>query len=123
MDRRNLRLAGAVAVVFLLFHGTATWLGSDRGQAGLWVGLIVVVATGAAERLIDRTPWRAIPAALGLGSPSVRGIVIAVALSAVLLAVMPVFALAMVAAATIPFLVFLVPRQLQSFQGDSRASL
>lgn len=92
MDRQDLRLFGAVAAVYLLFHGTATRLESDRGQAGLWVGLIVVLATAVAERTLYRTPVRSIPKALGLGRPSGRGILVALLLSAILLAVIPVFA-------------------------------
>lgn len=94
MDRRSLLLTGAVAAVFLLFHGTASWLGSDRGQAGLWVGLIVGLATAAAQRLLYRTPLQDISAALGLGRPTAFGIVTALLVSMALLAAVPVFAVA-----------------------------
>ena len=39
------RLVLGLFLVFGLFHGSATILGSDRGQKGILVGTLVVVAT------------------------------------------------------------------------------
>jgi membrane protease YdiL (CAAX protease family) len=50
-----MRLLIGAALVFALFQWVATALGSDRGQAGLLVGAIVVSATLAAECLLFGT--------------------------------------------------------------------
>jgi len=40
-----LRLLLGLVLVFCLFHGTASTLASDRGQAGLFIGALVVTST------------------------------------------------------------------------------
>ena len=52
------RLLAGLAAVFALFHWSALALGSDRGQAGLVVGLLVVTATLAVERAFFGQHWR-----------------------------------------------------------------
>lgn len=78
--------------LFGLFHATALALQSDRGQRGVLVAAIVVGALVVAERLISRSSLRQCVADLGLGAPSGRGMVLAVALGGGLLAVVPLYA-------------------------------
>ncbi|MBS1794435.1 MAG: CPBP family intramembrane metalloprotease [Acidobacteria bacterium] len=85
--------AGFTAV-FLLFHLSAGWLGSDRGQFGVPIGLIVVVATVSAERLLFGLSWKAAAAAIGLGRPAGRGVLAAAVVSLLLLFAIPFFAAA-----------------------------
>lgn len=86
------RLVVSVFVLFALFHGLALALGSDRGQAGLLVGLAVVAATLLADRLLFRASFAASARAVGLGAPAPRGLAAAGALSFLLLLVIPLFA-------------------------------
>jgi len=79
----------AVAL-FGLFHGTATILGSDRGQYGVVVALVVVSALLACERMISGRPLSDCAARLGLGAPRPRGLVLAAGLAALLLAFVPI---------------------------------
>jgi membrane protease YdiL (CAAX protease family) len=85
-------LLSGLAAVYLLFHWSATALRSDRGQAGLLVGALVVLATLAVERLLFATPIAAAVRGLGLGVPRARGLGAAVVVGAALLAVIPAFA-------------------------------
>lgn len=89
--RAWLRLAGSVAGIFALFQWLGSALGSDRGQAGVLIGIAIVAATLAAERTLFRAPG--VPAAvrLGLGRPRGRGIAAAAAVAAAILLVFPVF--------------------------------
>ena len=64
-------------LVFGLFHGSATILGSDRGQRGILIGTLVVAATAAAEWFLLRRQRGAAVRQLGLGRPRAKGIVVA----------------------------------------------
>ena len=86
------KLIGGVLVVFAVFHGAATLLGSDRGQAGLPVCLLVVAATLGFERLFFQRSLATSAQALGLSYPTVRGLLTAAVLCALLLLVFPLFA-------------------------------
>jgi membrane protease YdiL (CAAX protease family) len=79
------RLALGLFLVFGLFHGSATILGSDRGQWGILIGLLIVAATAAADRFLLRRPFRA--RQLGLGRPRTKGIAVAFGIAVVLLLV------------------------------------
>ena len=85
------RLLLGVALVYALFHGLATALGSDRGQWGLLVGALVVAALFAVERTLFGVRSRAVAAALGLGRPQARGLLTAAAVCLALLLVFPVY--------------------------------
>jgi len=87
----HLRLLVGLAAVFALFQWSATALGSDRGQAGLAVCALVVTALLVVERALFGESWRGAFRALGFGTPATRGLVAAVALSAALLLVFPVY--------------------------------
>jgi membrane protease YdiL (CAAX protease family) len=84
-------LVGLIAV-FRLFQWTAAALGSDRGQAGLVVGGLVVAALIAVERLLFGERVRDAPWALGLGRPRAKGLVAAAGVTAMLVVFVPVFA-------------------------------
>ena len=84
-------LLGFLAV-FALFHWSATALGSDRGQAGLDVGGLVVAATLAIERLWFAPTLASAARVLGLGAPRRTGLAVAVAIGVLLLLVVPLYA-------------------------------
>ena len=71
---------------------TAQFLGSDRGQAGIVIGLLVVAATVVVEVVIFRQPPGPAARSLGLGRPRADGLIVAVAVCVGLLLVVPVFA-------------------------------
>lgn len=77
------------AALFGLFHGTATALGSDRGQHGVLVAVVVVSALLAAERWLSGRPVSECAARLGLGMPRVHGFVVATVLAGLLVALVP----------------------------------
>lgn len=81
------RVILGVVVVFALFHGSALALDSDRGQAGLTIGALVVLATIAAERILFRQTVQGSVSLVGLGRPTVRGLLAAAATCTVLLLV------------------------------------
>jgi membrane protease YdiL (CAAX protease family) len=82
------RLIAGLAFLFALFHVTAAWLDSTRGQWGLPIALVVVAATLVVERwLLAGAPP---VAARGLGVPAPRGILAALFASALLLAIVPI---------------------------------
>jgi membrane protease YdiL (CAAX protease family) len=83
------RLLLGLALVFALFHGVATVTGSDRGQAGLLVGALVVAATLAAERILFGEPLAKAARDVGLGRPRARGLVVASGVCALLMLVFP----------------------------------
>jgi hypothetical protein len=79
------RLVLGLFLVFGLFQGSATILGSDRGQRGILIGLLIVAATAAADRFL--LPRRRGARQLGLGRPRTKGIVVALGIAVVLLIV------------------------------------
>ena len=86
------RLVAGVAVVFALFHWTAQALGSDRGQAGILIGLLVVTATLVVEAVLFGQRPVSAARSLGLGLPRAGGLAAAVAVCVALLLVVPIFA-------------------------------
>jgi membrane protease YdiL (CAAX protease family) len=91
-DTRWPRLLVGLALVFALFHGLAAAMGSDRGQAGLIIGALVVAATLAVERLLfDVSPAKAMRS-VGLGRPHARGLVASASVGALLMLVFPAMA-------------------------------
>lgn len=85
------RLLLGLGLVYALFHGAASALGSDRGQAGIVVGALVVAATLAAERLLFGEPLATAAQTLGLGRPDARGLLAAAGLGLLLVLVFPAF--------------------------------
>lgn len=86
------RLVAGLVAVFALFQWTATRLASDRGQAGIIVAAVVVLATLAVERWRSGTPLAAAAVAVGLGRPCGPGLAVAAAIGGALLLVVPLFA-------------------------------
>jgi membrane protease YdiL (CAAX protease family) len=68
------RLLLGLSLVFALFHGSALLLGSDRGQAGLIVGTLVLAATLAVECLLWGRTLAGAADKLGLGWPHWPGL-------------------------------------------------
>ena len=89
-----LRLVLGLFLVFGLFHGSATIFGSDRGQRGVLIGTVVVAATAAAERFLLRRQHGAAVRKLGLGRTRTKGMVVAGAVTFLLLMVGFLFVLA-----------------------------
>ena len=81
------RLLLGLAVVFGAFQATATALGSERGEAGVLIGAMVVALLILVERLIFGQPWRSITRGLGLGRPQSRGLLLAAIVALALLLV------------------------------------
>jgi hypothetical protein len=86
------KLLGGLAIVFALFQGLAHALGSDSGQAGVLVAAAVIAALVAAEGLLFGQSFRAALHSLGFGRPAGRGVIVALGLSLLLLAVLPIYA-------------------------------
>ena len=92
MERTDsFRLVLGLFIVFALFHGSATILGSDRGQRGILIGTLVVAATAAVERFLLHQRNDAVLRQLGLGRPRTAGIVAASGVAVVLWMVALVF--------------------------------
>ena len=87
-----LRLLLGLILVFALFHWSAAALRSDRGQAGLIVGALVVAATLAVERVLFGQPLLPAAEAVGLGRPRTKGLAIAGVIGLMLLSIVPLFA-------------------------------
>ena len=86
------RLIVGLGLVFGLFQWTGSALGSDRGQAGILIAAIVVVATLAVDvLLLGESPHRA-ARQVGLAFPARRGIIAALTAGVLLLFVIPAYA-------------------------------
>jgi membrane protease YdiL (CAAX protease family) len=86
-----MRLVGGVALVFALFDGSARALGSDRGQAGVLVGLLVVGVTLVVERTLFGQGLASATRSLGLGRPRVGGLAAVGATCLALVLVVPIY--------------------------------
>ena len=86
-------VTAGLAVVFAEFQGLAHLTGSYRGEFGVLIAVVVVASLFAIERLLflrrSAETWRF----LGLGRPSAKSLVVSGALGAVLLALLPLFAM------------------------------
>lgn len=86
------RLLLGFAAVCALFQWSALSLGSNRGEAGVLVAALVVGALLAVERAWSgQSVWSA-ARAIGLGRPSLRGLVVSVAVCGLLLLAVAVHA-------------------------------
>jgi membrane protease YdiL (CAAX protease family) len=86
------RLLLELAAVFAVFQWSASSLGSDRGQAGLIVGTLVVAVTLAVERARAGQTLVSSAQAIGLGTPRLTGLGVSAGICVLLLLVVPVFA-------------------------------
>jgi membrane protease YdiL (CAAX protease family) len=84
-----------IGFIFLwaVMHGSATWLGSYRGEWGMLVGIAVVAAALLWERLIGQQSVGKALGLLGLGKPTANALLWAGAISAALVCFFPVYAL------------------------------
>jgi hypothetical protein len=81
-----------LAIVFVLLQGLAHAFASDRGQAGLLVATVVIAALLAVERVLFGQSAMPVLRSLGFGLPAVSGLSVALTVSALLLAVIPIYA-------------------------------
>lgn len=88
------RLLLGLVAVFALFQWSAAALGSVRGEAGLVVGALVVVALFAVEGWLFGERPAAAARLLGFGRPARSGMLTAVAISAAMLLVIPAYLVA-----------------------------
>jgi membrane protease YdiL (CAAX protease family) len=85
------RLLLGLTLVFVLFQWSADVLQSDRGQAGLIVGTLIVSATLVVERILFGQRVLAAARALGLGRPRARGLLASAGTCLLLLLLVPLF--------------------------------
>jgi membrane protease YdiL (CAAX protease family) len=84
-------LAGFL-LIWLVLQGVGGGLKSGRGEAGIPVAVIVLIAALLVERLITGRPLPEAARALGLGRPGVGSLLAAFLVSLLLLAFYPIFA-------------------------------
>ena len=87
------RLMIALGGVYALFEASARALGSDRGQAGVLVAIVVILSTVVVDRWLLGEPFRGALRRLGLGLPDRRGVLGALVPCVLLLLVVPVYLL------------------------------
>jgi membrane protease YdiL (CAAX protease family) len=85
------RLLASLASIYILFHWLAAALDSTRGEMGVVIALVVVVACLVAECLLFGKNLRSAARALGMGRPAGRGLMTGVTVSAALLLVIPAY--------------------------------
>ena len=86
-----LRLLSGLIAVFALFQWIAITLGSDRGQAGVIVGVVVVAGTLLVEMYLFRKSFKESARAIGLARMSKIGVLTATAISVFMLLMIIVF--------------------------------
>jgi membrane protease YdiL (CAAX protease family) len=86
------RLLFEFAAIFGIFHWSASLLGSDRGQAGIVVGTLVVAVTSAVEHARSGQTLASAARAIGLGPPRWGGLAVSLGICVLLLLVVPAFA-------------------------------
>lgn len=88
-------------LLFAVLQGSATVLQSLRGENGVWVVVATVGAALLVQRVFFAKTWREVVRTLGLGAPRARGVIAALAVSALALCVVPVFVMAQNSSATL----------------------
>jgi len=88
------KLLTGFVVVFALFQTLGYFFQSDRGQAGVIIGIAVVSATLVFHILLHHTGLRKSIVGLGLGAPSAMGIFTSAGVSFLLLSVFPAYSIA-----------------------------
>ncbi len=89
-----LKLLAGLIVVFAMFHWTADALGSDRGQFGVIVGLLIVASLIFAERFLFGKSFKESVEALGLTQPNKIGLLIVIAICVLMFLTIFIFAAA-----------------------------
>jgi len=88
--RTRLKFLAGFAAVFSLFQFLGSELESGRGEAGLLIGAIITLATLLTDKWLTGEPLRKVYYSLGLGMPSMKGILLALAASLLMLLIIPV---------------------------------
>ena len=86
-------LTAGFVIIYLVLDRSATWTNSLYGEYGAMICTVVIASALLVERLLFRSMPRSALGALGLGSPSRRGLLAALLVSLALLAYFPLFAL------------------------------
>lgn len=89
-----LKLLVGLIVIFALFHWTATVLGSDRGQFGVLIGLLVVGALTFAEKVLFGKSFKESIKFIGLTRPNKIGLLTVIIICLIMLLSVLVFAFA-----------------------------
>lgn len=79
-------------VLFFVLQAMATALGSDRGEYGLVVAAAVLATALLIRRVRFSRSWVSAWASLGLGLPHPRGLIVGIAVCALMLSVIPAYA-------------------------------
>ncbi len=87
-----LKLLMSLLSIFALFHWTADVLGSDRGQFGIYVGSLVVIVLIFAEKALFGKSFKDAVKSIGLAIPNMTGLLIAAAISVIMLLTIFIFA-------------------------------
>jgi len=87
------KLIVGLLVGFVALQGSATALGSDRGQAGIVIALVVAATLVVVQRLLFAHSFLAVAFALGLGKPKARGLLTGAVAGLVLILVVHGYAL------------------------------
>jgi membrane protease YdiL (CAAX protease family) len=82
-------IAPGLLIGFFLLQGSASALGSTRGEAGIIVAALVVASLLVVERVQHGHPLRSAILRVGLGRPTARSIVAAVGVCLVMVTVIP----------------------------------
>lgn len=85
-------LSLAALFIFVVFSVVAEYLHSGRGEAGVIVGVVVILTTVLVERAVYKTPLRDAPRVLGLGIPNWRAVLVAAVIGIAIVAVLPLYA-------------------------------
>jgi membrane protease YdiL (CAAX protease family) len=97
-----LPLLAGLAIVYAVFQAIAHGLASDRGQAGLLVAVMVIAALVAVEGVLFRQSPAMALRSLGFGRPALTGLAVALGVSVLLIAVIPIYAI-MRGASVLPY--------------------
>jgi membrane protease YdiL (CAAX protease family) len=87
-----LTLVLSVLAIFVLLDRSANALGSVRGEAGVPLAVLTLLACLLAERWLWEQPVSTAGQALGLGRPTAKALAVAGGVGALLLVVLPLFA-------------------------------
>lgn len=92
MSLRTRRVGAAFVFIYLVFDRLATALGSTRGEWGVVVAAVVLLLTLGAERFVSEKSYSQCARTIGLGAPGAAALAAAAALSAGLIAGLPLMA-------------------------------
>jgi membrane protease YdiL (CAAX protease family) len=96
-NRSSLKAFGVVVagfvVIWIVLERSATWLGSNLGEAGLLVCALVIATALAVERLLFGAEPRRALRRLGFGRPNARAILVGLLVTLAVVSFYPVFSL------------------------------